>query len=170
MKSRIQAGIDLSETKDMVATVAAHPTISVELQRIAEANGGVLRPEVVVSEARPADSPLHRHFQWDDDKAADAYRIHQARQLIRVAVAYSQVGNNQVACRVFVSLTPDREEDGGGYRVLSAVLSDEDMRRQLLADAKKEMRIFKDRYDQLVELADVFKAMERVDQNEAIPA
>lgn len=86
---------------------------------------------------------LHSQFDWDDSSAAGKYRIHQARQLIRVVVSYEKVGDGKpVAYRVFVSLTPDRETVGGGYRLASTVLSDEDQRRQLLLDARDEMKRF----------------------------
>lgn len=46
-------------------------------------NGGRLTATDVVEAARIETSPLHRYFEWDDDAAAEAYRIEQARRLIR---------------------------------------------------------------------------------------
>lgn len=37
----------------------------------------------VVNTARPPTSPLHPVFEWDNKKAADEYRLHQARHLVR---------------------------------------------------------------------------------------
>lgn len=51
---------------------------------------GHLDPEVVVADAADAGSPLHGCFQWDDGVAAHAYRIDQARSLIR-SVQYDLV-------------------------------------------------------------------------------
>lgn len=136
--------------------------IIAELKRIALENGGELKPEAVVEAARAETSPLHRQFDWDDTKAAANWRLQQARQLIRVVVQYEPIGNGKtVACRVFVSLTPDREKDGGGYRLASSVLSDEDQRRQLLIDARDEMKRFAAKYRALSELAEVFSAIDR---------
>lgn len=39
-------------------------------------------PHRLVEEARPETHPLHRLFQWDDDKAAHAFRVNQARRVI----------------------------------------------------------------------------------------
>lgn len=140
-----------------------NPVIVAELKRIAASNGGILQPRAVIDAAREPESPLHSQFEWDDTKASESWRLHQARQLIRVVVAYEPVGDGkQIAHRVFVSLTPDREIDYGGYRVTSAVMSDETQRRQLLADAKVEMKRFADKYKSLNELAEVFKAMEPI--------
>lgn len=44
---------------------------------------GRLTPELVVRDAEDARSPLHSQFEWDDSKAAEQYRLEQARDLIR---------------------------------------------------------------------------------------
>lgn len=44
---------------------------------------GRLTPQQVVETAEPDNSPLHGFFEWDDAKAGAAYRIEQARELIR---------------------------------------------------------------------------------------
>jgi hypothetical protein len=137
--------------------------IADELQRLAEEYGGELKPRVVVDAARDPDSPLHDSFEWDDSRASEAWRLHQARMLIRAVVTYETVGSAVVPCRVFVSLTPDRQEDGAGYRLTTTVLSDVDRREQMLRDARAEMQRFRDKYRSLTELAAVFEAIDRVD-------
>jgi len=131
-----------------------------ELKRIAAENGGILQPEVVVSEARPASSPLHSRFEWDNTLAGEKYRIWQARQLIRVVVEVLP-GTNEKA-NVFVSLSPDRERESGGYRIMTEVLTDGQMRQQMLTDALDELELFRDKYKRLRELAEVFKAIRKV--------
>lgn len=135
-----------------------NPEVIAELQRIAEASNGLLVPEVVVEEARPVSSILHKFFCWDDDEAANQYRIWQARQVIRTSIRYIEINGDKRAVRVFVSLTPDRDEDSGGYRDIVSVISDKDMRRQLLEDAMSELRTFEGKYSHLKELAEVFAA------------
>lgn len=133
-----------------------------ELKRLAKENGGLLQPEAVVEAARPATSPLHSRFTWDDSIAGQQYRIWQARQLIRVSVEVL-AGTNE-SCEVFVSLTPDRERESGGYRVMAEVLSDEEMRNQMLSDALDELQLFREKYRKLKELASVFAAIKRVNK------
>lgn len=53
-----------------------------ELYRLHEENNG-LTPLVVIKAAKPKDSVLHNQFEWDNKKAGDSWRLHQARQLIR---------------------------------------------------------------------------------------
>lgn len=142
--------------------MTTNPALVAELKRIAAQHGGELHPRAVVDAARDVASILHSQFDWDDTTAAQKYRLHQARTLIRVVVNYESIGDGEmVVCRVFVSLTPDREGDTG-YRVMSAVMADPDRRRQLLADAKADMRRFAAKYRQLTELAAVFEALDKL--------
>jgi hypothetical protein len=129
-----------------------------ELKRIAAENDGLLQPETVVDEARPVSSPLHPRFEWNDKVAGDQYRLWQARQLIRVVVeVITATGEKE---NVFVSLTSDRKESG--YRVMTSVLSDSEMRQQMLADALAELECFREKYKRLQELAAVFSAIRKV--------
>lgn len=130
-----------------------------ELKRIATKHGGVLRAEDVVDSARNEKSPLHNRFTWDDTEAARQWRLEEARRIIRVTVHYIGSGKNRKPMRVFVSLTPDREDDGGGYRVTADVLSKADTRKQLIQDALDEMETFQCKYQTIVELSEVFSAM-----------
>jgi hypothetical protein len=129
-----------------------------ELKRIAEKHGNLLKPEIVVQCARQKTSPLHKYFEWNNSEAAEKYRIWQARQLLAVTVEYIQSSREPV--QVFVSLKPDRKT--GGYRVLSEVLTDAEMRQQMLADAKADMDVFIHKYKRLTELASVFSVMKKV--------
>jgi hypothetical protein len=138
-----------------------------ELRRIADENGGELRPVDVVAAARPAKSVLHRKFTWDDTAAAEQWRLQQARQLIRVTVEYIGTGDSRVVARTFVSLKPDRESSGGGYRAMVSVLSNTEFREQLMADAMEDMVAFRKRYSALKELSEVFAAMRRVKRPKA---
>lgn len=134
--------------------------IVAELHRIAEKNDGALMPELVVDCARKPSSPLHSCFTWDNSEAAHQYRLWQARQLIRVSVQIVP-GTENTTERIWVSLTPDRGNDGG-YRSLISVMSDKQLRAQLLQDALDDMRVFEDKYRRLKELASVFSAMKKV--------
>jgi len=127
-----------------------------ELKRIAKEHAGLLQPAIVVQEARPTSSPLHSQFEWDDSQAAEKYRIQQARQLINVVV--ETIPGLKEPVPVFVSLTPDRARDGGGYRLLTTVLTDKMSKELLLQDALNELEIFQRKYARLKELAAVFKA------------
>lgn len=56
-----------------------------ELERIRIAHGG-LEPRVIVDAARVETNPLHPAFTWNDEAAAEAYRLHEARAMVRSLV------------------------------------------------------------------------------------
>ena len=54
---------------------------------------GRLTPEQVIEAARDESSALHACFEWDNDAAADKWRIEQARELItrvRIEIMYQE--------------------------------------------------------------------------------
>lgn len=141
--------------------MAKDNSIIEELERIAKQNDGILQPEIVVEEARRPSSPLHSKFTWDDTEAAHQYRLYQARTLIRVVV--QMIPNTADSHeRVWVSLKKDRITEGGGYRTLVSVLSDNDLREQLLQQALEDMTYFQEKYTHLQELSEVFSAIRTV--------
>jgi len=52
-----------------------------ELQRIQNIYGSIT-PEILVKEAKKRNCPLHKIFEWNDTKAAENYRLQQARILL----------------------------------------------------------------------------------------
>ena len=138
-------------------------TVQEALQEISKRNAGVLTAAAVVKAAERLDSPLHSMFTWEDDEAARLWRLHQARNIIlRVTVEMETTKDHSVTVRAWASLTPDREEEDGGYRETIRVMRQPEMRAQLLADALAEMERFAEKYRTLTELAEVFSALKRV--------
>jgi hypothetical protein len=112
--------------------------------------GGTLTPEYVVDRASEPDHPLHGSFTWDDTEAARKWRVHQARNLIRVHV--NVIWPDTKPTRVFVSLMDDRRS-GVGYRSAVDVLADDDLRDQLIAQAKKDADLWRKKYGILRDVA-----------------
>ena len=123
-----------------------------ELQKIAAEHGGVLYPKDVVNAARNPNSPLHGAFEWDDGIAAEKFRLVQARELIRVQV--TMIPNRSTPVRAFVSLSPDRIENGG-YFPIEQVMNTGELRQQMLRDAARDLQIFTAKFREIEELAKV---------------
>jgi len=134
--------------------------IQKELKRITDENNGILLPERVVEEAKVETSPLHDSFNWDNTDAAQKYRVHQARNLIRCTVVYEERTEKYI--KTFVSLSSDRD-NGGGYREVIIVLKDTDKKAEMLADALSELQAFQNKYNSLVELCEVFDAIRQLE-------
>lgn len=132
-----------------------------ELEAIAaNAADGHLHATEIVARARSAKSPLHPHFTWEDGKAADMWRLEEARGLIR---SYHVIVQQEpmVRTRAFVSLRADRAR-GGGYVSINRILSDRELHQQMLDDALRELAEVEARYSHLSALQPVFTALRRV--------
>lgn len=130
-----------------------------ELEQVRRNDGGILRPQSVVEFATNPECELHKHFEWDDSKAAHEHRLEQARSLIRCAV--TRVSDSAAPIRMYVSLVEDRDA-GDSYRMISDVMADEDSRASLLAQALRDADSWRVRYQRLVELSPVFEAISSV--------
>jgi len=118
-------------------------------------NGGIIAPDRLVELASEDAHPLHQYFTWDDTEAGRLWRLHEARVILRVAVEY--IGPEREPMRVAVHLTSDHV----GYRLLSDVLSDDDMRTQLLSDASRDVDVFRRKYETLTELKPIVSRLSR---------
>lgn len=128
-------------------------------ERLASLAGQVgdgLTPRAVVDDARSPKSPLHPCFEWDDAKAAEEYRVEQARAVIqRITVVIEERPTEPV--RAFVSM---RAEEGRRYRSTIDVLRDPVSREQMLDEARGELSAWREKYKALEELSDVFAVVD----------
>ena len=102
------------------------------LEKLANQKGGILMVDDVIEAAKDESCVLHHHFEWDDTEAAKAYRKEQARSLIRKC-KITLVDMPSAEIRAFTSLPSDRES-GGGYRLTSTVLNDDQMLLEFIHD------------------------------------
>lgn len=115
---------------------------------------GTLTPGIVVEAARDPDSVLHPFFQWDNERAAEAFRLSQARMLIReLRVVY--VGNDGTKtqpARVYLNL--DRADDeANAYVPVARILSDRDLYERARAQFIRETHAFEARFREFESLA-----------------
>lgn len=129
------------------------------LTQVAKQNGGMLLVDQVIDLARDENNILHKHFTWDDSKAADAYRKQEARALIQKC-RIKLVEHEATEVRAFVSLPTDRE-NGGGYRLTTRVMGDDAMKEELLRDIKMTIQRWNKKLHLLdQDLADLLLAVE----------
>jgi hypothetical protein len=126
------------------------------LETLRQANGG-LTARLVVDDAKASDSPLHDELEWNNARAADEYRLHQARVLMAsVVVVMSVDGEKEKTTRAFVVVS---EDDVDRYESIQVVLNDATLRQQVLARALRELEAWQKKYDDLEEFAGVRRAI-----------
>ena len=119
---------------------------------------GKLTPAEVIDAARDPDSPGHRVFEWDDDKAAHQHRLEQARQLLARRVVI-ETESYQVTVPRYVR---DPEATAGEQSYVNVrSINDADLRHQILAS---EFSRVAQMLSRTRELAKAFGLMDEVDE------
>ena len=131
----------------------------VDAQTVAEelrAIGDEFSPAQVVDAARDESTELHKCFEWNDGRAAELYRLQQARKVVQALVIEEQAKpKERPEIRVFYK--PEKER---GYMETKRIVRDEDAYANLLAQARQELRIFKAKYNCLVELQEIMELID----------
>lgn len=131
--------------------------VNQELERVRTKTGG-LTAKAVVAAARPESAYIHRYFTWDNRAAAEKCREMEARHLINCVVVTFQDGDKETApARAYVSIGNKDDK----YLSITNVLSQADLRSEMLAQALKELVAFREKYATLKELDKVFAAIEK---------
>ena len=117
-----------------------------------------LSPESVLEIAKDENNPLHNLFEWNDEVAAEKYRLNQARQIIQQIVIVSDHPNAVTReVRAFVT----ESKHNGHYQLITTVIEDPDTYEVLLERAKFELQMFKNKYQSLVEFKELFEEIDR---------
>jgi hypothetical protein len=140
--------------------------IEADVAKAAKANGGELTPRKLLSWAkRHKSSAIHEAFEWNDDAAAEAYRLEQARRVIRLCVHVIEIPAGEskldVKVRKYVSLSDERKEGGDTvYRETEKVVDNTAWRETMLADAFADLAALRRKYSALSELSQVWTALD----------
>lgn len=137
------------------------------LLAIVSANNGVLNPHRVLEVARDPNHVLHPQFEWDNEAAGEAYRLAQVGALAR-RLRVTVIRENRETRQIQISTTrglqsrPSMRTSSGGYEPIDALLADADKRSELFAQVLRELSSYRRRYAELIELEQVWVAVDDV--------
>ncbi len=146
-----------------------HPTTGKDLdpataevfgEAIERLTGGVGKdcsPAEVLRLAYPPTSPIHGMFEWNDNLAAENYRLHQASVYIRALVTVVPGRAEKPIAAKVTYRSPKRPD-------VPEEASSTDLRRRLLMLGVAELRTWANRFGRLEEFADVVCAIEAVEE------
>lgn len=112
--------------------------------------GDEFTPDEIVEKAKDETAELHKCFEWDNDAAAEKYRLHQARMITSNLVFLKESDDEEeqpVLVRVY-----NKTEQTGGYKPPERVFTQADEYEKLLKRATAELHQFKIKYSMLKEL------------------
>ena len=122
---------------------------------------GKLTPKIVLTEATNPQHPLHDQFVWDNEKAGDAYRLIQARELIQsVRLRFvDSAGENRSARRYYAIRAADADEFD--YDDVEEVMADRFRRKLLLNEMQRRIDELVQQYGVLEEFWTVLQGITR---------
>lgn len=142
-----------------VATWRSGPCVfKADAQKVADEISSIglsVKPEEIVEKARDESTELHKCFEWDDTKAAEKYRVYQARQIVCHLIV-KEVNNEPQKQEVRFFYKTDSQE---GYKPTSYIIRNKDEYHKLLDRALTELKAFQRKYSTLKELDGLFDAI-----------
>jgi len=149
------------------ARIKTKPDVAMKaLEAIREEKGEGFRPADVVEAARAKRHPFHKEFEWNDAVAAQAHRLERAKYIIRsleITVSSARKGRPEstVTLRKYTSLGTG-VEDGkdSSYRETQEVLSDAELRKQVLLKIWRQLLNLKRQYEDYQEFTAVWAAVD----------
>lgn len=115
-------------------------------------------PEQVLEKAKNKRTELHKCFEWDDTVAGEKYRLIQARDVIRhFVIVHKTSDDEEKKVRQYQITTKVNT-----YEPTRLFLQKPDEYAALLERAKAELEAFKQRYEMLAELEEIFAEIDRL--------
>jgi len=126
---------------------------------------GSVRPDDVVDVAQDDSSPLHSYFEWDDAVAGAKHRKHQARLLMNGIVKVRVIKQEVQEHRAFVSvsISTEKRRSVRRYVTIEEALTNSEYRQQMLESAMRELKYWRQKYDQYHELSIVFNVIDEME-------
>ncbi len=137
------------------------------VKELAEKHGGIITPEILIDAAKRKSSPLHQFFEWDDTAAARQFRLIQAANLIRrIKVTVQTAAETTIRIRAFANVRGDADSGDadsakGFYVPIQDALKNVDWRAQVIAQCKRDVQAFKQKYAVMREASQIIDAMEQ---------
>lgn len=150
-------------TKEYFAVVGSHfsdrdaQVIGPEIERIAIERGGV-RPEDVVEEARNQGSSLHNYFEWNDQVAAEAYRLDQARYMLRSIKIKIEDQETITEIRAFMPVKTEPNQERKKYLHIETIVANPNLVDQITAEALGELQTWHEKWNVYRSLYSQFEA------------
>jgi hypothetical protein len=143
-------------------TISQHDILTAALESLINRNNGRIGPRTLLEDARDPNSPFHSKFEWDDEVAGEQYRLAQASHFLRewkgVVMRVSSESKSIVVevGRALQSPASDRSKGGRSYQSIETIMADPVKRDDLILTVLNELRAYRKRYAQLIELANVW--------------
>lgn len=138
--------------------IKTDPNITGRMCEELEKTENGLTAQTLLDANRPKDAPLHKEFEWDDATAAEAYRLDQARYILRSLVIVPSEDKPKETVRAVFTI------GDGRYESVRTILATPEKKSALMVVALRELSAVKRKYATLEELAVVWAAIEEAER------
>ena len=138
--------------ENIIATWRTPGVFKADAQKVCEELreiGDEFTPQDIVDAAEDENTELHKCFEWDDTRAAEKYRLHQAVILTSQLIFKKEVVEDKSPAPVRVF---NKTDGGGGYKIPERTFKVQEEYEALLQRALAELHAFKVKYAALKEL------------------
>ena len=120
-----------------------------------EKKHGELTRELVLENARDEASVIHELFEWDDNVAAEKYRLHQATTLIaNLDVEIESDDKDPITCRAFVNTS--QSNSTGKFVNIGTAFQSQETKDLVMQRAIRELKAFEKKYRDLKIFSSLF--------------
>jgi len=144
--------------------ISVNADVAGKLLEEIESVHGMVTPELIVKASKRKSSPLYSFFDWDNNLAADKWRLTQAKYLIRSITVIISAPEYTEPQRAFVCVSKGylngSEREEGTFLTIESAMSDKETRELLVKKALQELKFWKARYQHLKELSSLFAAID----------
>jgi len=121
---------------------------------------GALKPKQLVDAARPKTSPVHSLFEWNDGRAAEQFRLVQARDHINHLRIVVQIDGADRPTKAYHSVVIEGDDDRT-YASVAIVRRSVELRQQVVQQALNEAERWAERYREYRELYEIIRAVKK---------
>jgi hypothetical protein len=138
-----------------------------ELKRIYQHYGKV-DAQILLNEATPKSSPIHKYFEWDDTEAAHRFRLQQATSMLVASKFVVMLKERDYSVPTNVVARPVEVRQlvnvfkGEGFVMRNRVLKEDDLREALVAKKIQALRHWCDEACDVSELRRIRRAILKV--------
>jgi len=121
---------------------------------------GTIRAHDVLEVARPKNSPIHHYFEWDDSKAAEKFRLHQASRMIQsLVVVVDDVETRKYTRPVKVEWAKEKR-----CVDVDVARQSKDIWDQVVARAMRDALLWRERYQNISQLKPISRAITQTEK------
>lgn len=137
-----------------------------------------LTPQTLVEESRDEDAILHPEFTWDDQEAAEKWRIEEGAHILRSHMTVFEIKTDKGVettppMRTLIKLELRGAEEPYGekaqrwvqtgvYAPIHEVMADEEARRLYVRSAWFDLASWRRKYRDIAEFAEIFEQIDAV--------